>query len=111
MLWVGRGGYDEFNKATLTESIYVPVLDLMADFKIRTLAQMERLMRYKDVNFGQLCQAVMVLCGSGTLSTVQGDTAVSKAKKHTSKLNTHLMLKARSSNDISFVASPVTGGA
>ena len=33
-----------------------------------------------------------------------------KAKKHTDKLNTHLMLKARSSNDISTLASPVTGG-
>ena len=33
-----------------------------------------------------------------------------KAKKHTDKLNTHLMLKARSSNDISYLASPVTGG-
>ena len=55
-------------------------------------------------------EAVLVLCGNGTFSAVQEDTAVSKAKKHTDKLNTHLMLKARSSNDISFLASPVTGG-
>ena len=97
-------------EATLTESIYAPVLDLMSDFKVRTLAQMEQLVKDKAINFGQLSQAVLVLCGNGTLSAVQGDTAVSKAKKHTDKLNTHLMLKARSSNDISFLASPVTGG-
>jgi SAM-dependent methyltransferase len=97
-------------EATLTESIYAPILDLMSDFKVRTLTQMEQLMKDKGINFGQLSQAVLVLCGNGTFSAVQDDTAVSKAKKHTAKLNTHLMLKARSSNDISFLASPVTGG-
>jgi len=97
-------------EATLTESIYAPILDLMSDFKVRTLAQMEQLVKDKNIHFGQLSQAVLVLCGNGTFSAVQGDTAVSKAKKHTDKLNTHLMLKARSSKEISFLASPVTGG-
>ena len=97
-------------KATLPESIYVPVLDLMADFKIRTLAQIEEIVKDKGINFGQLTEAVLVLCGSGTLSAVQEDTDISKAKKHTDKLNTHLMLKARSSNDIGYLASTVTGG-
>ncbi len=97
-------------EATLSEGIYAPILDLMSDFKTRTLAQMEQLVKGQGVNFGQLSQAVLVLCGSGTLSAVQDDTVVSKAKKHTTKLNTHLMCKARGSNDISFLASPVTGG-
>ena len=97
-------------EAALTEYIYTPVLDLMADFKIRSLAQMEQAVKNKGINFDQLSQVVLVLCGDGTLSAVQDDTAITKAKKHTDKLNTHLMLKARSSNDISFLASPVTGG-
>ena len=97
-------------EAALNESIYAPVLDLMSDFKVRTLAQMEQLVKDKSINFGQLNQAVLVLCGSGTLSAVQDDTAVFKAKKHTTKLNTHLQLKARSSNDVTYLASPVTGG-
>ena len=97
-------------EAALTESIYAPVLDLMSDFKVRTLAQMEQLVKDKNINFGQLNQAVLVLCGGGTLSAVQDDSAISKAKKYTAKLNTHLMLRARSSNDITYLASPVTGG-
>ena len=32
------------------------------------------------------------------------------AKKHTDKIKTNMMLKARSSNDITYLASPVTGG-
>ena len=97
-------------EATLTESIYQPVLDLMADFKTRSLSQIEQAVKDKDINFGQLGQAVLILCGNGTLSSVQEETVISKAKKRTEKLNTYLMLKSRSSNDISFLASPVTGG-
>ena len=97
-------------EATLTESIYAPVLDLMSDFKVRTLVQMEQLVKDKGIKSGQLSQAVLVLCGNGTLTAVQDDTAITKAKKYTAKLNTHLMLKARSSNDVTYLASPVTGG-
>lgn len=97
-------------EAALTEAIYTPVLDLMADHKIRKMAQIEQAIQATGITFAQLIQVVSVLCGNGTLTAVQDDTAITKAKKHTDKLNTHLMLKARSSNDITFLASPVTGG-
>ena len=96
--------------ATLSEKVYAPVLDLMADHKIRSLAQIEQSVKDAGINFAQLIQTVLVLCGNATLTAVQDDAAITKAKKHTDKLNTHLMLKARSSNDISALASPVTGG-
>jgi hypothetical protein len=51
-----------------------------------------------------------VLCGGGHASPVQDDATIPKAKRHTDKLNAHLIDKARGSNDISFLASPVTGG-
>jgi SAM-dependent methyltransferase len=97
-------------EANLTEAIYTPVLDLMADHKIRTLAQIEQAVKDTGITFAQLIQVVLVLCGNGTLTSVQDDTAIIKVKKHTDKLNTHLMQKARSSNDMTFLASPVTGG-
>jgi len=97
-------------EAALTEAIYAPILDLMTDHKIRSLAQIEQAVKVTGITFAQLIQAVLVLCGNGTFGAVQDDTAITKAKKHTDKLNTHLILKARSSGDISFLASPVTGG-
>jgi len=97
-------------EATLTEKVYAPVLDLMADHKIRSLGQIEQAVKEAGVTFAQLIQTVLVLCGNGTFSAVQDEEATTKAKKHADKLNTHLMLKARSSNDITFLASPVTGG-
>jgi SAM-dependent methyltransferase len=97
-------------EATLTENVYAPVLDLMADHKTRSLAQIEQAVKDAGISFAQLIQTVLVLCSNGTFSAVQDDTATTKAKKHTDKLNTHLMLKARSHNDLTFLASPVTGG-
>jgi SAM-dependent methyltransferase len=97
-------------EANLTEAIYTPILDLMADHKVRTLAQIEQGIKEASVTLAQLIQAVLVLCGNGTLTPVQDEAAIIKAKKHTEKLNTHLMLTARSSNDMSYLASPVTGG-
>ncbi len=97
-------------EAALTEAIYAPILNLMADHKARTLAQIEQAIKDTGITFAQLIQAVLVLCSNGTFSAVQDDEAIIKAKKHTDQLNTHLILKARSSNDITFLASPVTGG-
>jgi SAM-dependent methyltransferase len=96
-------------EATLNESAYAPVLDLMADHKVRSMAQIEYAVKEVGVNFAVLNEVLLVMCGNGTLSVVQDESAIIKAKKHTDKLNTHLMHKARSSNDISFLASPVTG--
>jgi SAM-dependent methyltransferase len=97
-------------EATLTEKVYAPVLDLMADHKTRSLKQIEQAIKDVGITFAQLIQAVLVMCGSGTFSIVQEDAVTTKAKKLTDKLNTHLMLKAHSHNELTFLASPVTGG-
>jgi hypothetical protein len=97
-------------ESSLLEKVYAPVLDLMADHKIRSLAQIEQAVKDAGITFVDLFQTILVLCSNGTLSAAQDATATTKAKKHTDKLNTYLMLKARSHNDINFLASPVTGG-
>lgn len=97
-------------EGTLAENIYAPILDVMSDLKIRTLAEIEEALQNKDISFNQLVQAILVFCGNGTLSATQEDHQISRSKLHSDKLNMHLMLKARSSHEISFLASPVTGG-
>jgi SAM-dependent methyltransferase len=97
-------------EATLTDAIYNPILDLMADLKTRSIAQIEQDVKATGITFPQLIQALLVLCGNETLSAAQHDTVIAKAKKHTDKLNTHLMLRASCNNDIAYLASPVTGG-
>lgn len=96
--------------ATMHEQIYNPILDALADHKPKTLGQIEQAVKDKGVVFAQLIQAVMVLTGTGSLAAVQDDDVISKAKKHTDKLNAHLINKARGGADNNYLASPVTGG-
>lgn len=99
-------------EATLTEGVYNPILDLLADHQIKSIGELEQALarRKVEINFGQLLQAVMVLGGLGHVYSAQDDATISKASKHTQTLNRHLMQLARSSQDIAVLASPVTGG-
>ncbi len=97
-------------EASMSEVIYTPILDALADHKPKTIGQLEQAVKDQGVVLTQLTEALMVLVGAGHVAVVQEDSNIGKAKKHTDKLNAHLMNKARGSNDISYLASPVTGG-
>ena len=97
-------------EASMSEAIYNPILDALADHKPKTLGQLEQAVKDKGVNFAQLTQAILILTGAGSVVAVQDEATTPKAKKHTDKLNAHLMGKARGSNEVSYLASPVTGG-
>jgi SAM-dependent methyltransferase len=93
--------------ANLNEAVYNPLLDVLADHKARTLGELEQSLK-DELNFAQIIQAVTILSGAGHLNTVQShDAATLKTSK---AINAHLMEKALSGSDISFLASPVTGG-
>ncbi|HXE98229.1 MAG TPA: class I SAM-dependent methyltransferase [Dongiaceae bacterium] len=97
-------------EADMQEAIYGPILDLLADHRPRTLGQIELAVKDKGVTLAQVVQAALVLSGVNHLAVVQDEASVAKAKKRTDKLNAHLIDKARGSNDIGYLASPVTGG-
>ena len=97
-------------EAAMSEAIYVPILDAHADYKAKTIAQIEQVVIEKGITFAQLREAIMLLCGAGYISGVQDDIFIGKARMHTDKLNNYLINKARSNSDISYLASPVTAG-
>ena len=94
----------------MQEAVYNPILDVLADYKPRTLAQVEHALKGQEIAFAQIVQAVLVLSHSATLVAVQDEAIIPKAKKHTDKLNVWLMNRSRSSGEVSFLASPVSGG-
>lgn len=97
-------------EASMTEAVYKPVLDLLADHRTKTLGQIEQAVKEAGISFAQISQAALLLTGAGHLALVQDDATINKAKRQTDKLNAHLCQKARGSNDIGYLASPVTGG-
>lgn len=96
--------------ATLSDSVYGPILDFLADYKIKSLGQIEQAVKDKGIALPQIIQAAMLLIGSGQISLAQEETVIVKAKKHTDKLNKFILRKANSNGDITYLASPVTGG-
>ncbi len=97
-------------EASMSEAVYNPILDAMADYKIKTIGQLEQQVSGKDISLTQLYQAIMVLAGAGHLASAQADQQIDRAKKQCDKINDHIVHKARSSGEISYLASPVTGG-
>ena len=101
-------------EANLQEAVYNPILDALADHKVKTLGQLEQELKVsKDgasINFAQLLQAAIVLGSNGTVAAAQEDSTAQKLKKQTDKLNRHLMMKARAAGDVAVLASPVTAG-
>jgi SAM-dependent methyltransferase len=97
-------------EATLAETVYAPLIKLMADHRPRTLAALEQELKGAGINFAQLLQAVMVLTGAGHLQPAQEEALAAKAKKSAERINAHLMGKARSQTDLHYLASPLTAG-
>ena len=97
-------------EATLSEGIYIPILDALEDHKPKSLEQLELAVKGKDIGFAQLTQAILILAGAGHVYAVQDEATITKVRKRTDKLNAHLLQKARSTGDIAYLASPVTGG-
>ena len=97
-------------EANLNETIYNSVLDALADHKPHSLGELEQNLRSKNISAQQIIEAAVVLTGAGHLMPVQEDAVISKAKAASDKLNTHLAQKARTSNELQHLASPVTGG-
>lgn len=95
-------------EANLNEDVYLPLLDLLADHKPRTLADVSA--QLKNLSFAQLLQASMVLTGAGHLHPAQDEESNQTAKKATAAINKAILSRARANGDIQYLSSPVTGG-
>jgi hypothetical protein len=102
-----RGALGEIS---LTENIYSPMLDLMADHQPRSLGQLEAALRPKGLNFQQIAEACTMLIGAGHLGPAQSEQEATYSMKTCKLINAFIIDKSRESNHISFLASPVTGG-
>jgi SAM-dependent methyltransferase len=94
----------------LREGIYNPVLDVLADYKPHSFAELARVLGNKGITATHLYEIFMVLCGSGYAAVVQDEAMAGKAREPASKLNANLLKKVLGSDEVEFLASPVTGG-
>jgi SAM-dependent methyltransferase len=102
-------------EALLSDAIYTPVLAAMGDHKAHSISALwERLQKSGKagaVNFGQLNEALLLLIGKGDAVAVQDEETIARAKPGAARLNQYLIDLAQYRTDMSYLASPVSGGA
>lgn len=98
-------------EASFAKEVYDPILDILADHTPKSLSQIEQAVAGKGINFSQVLQVAVVLAGKGdvvsALATEPSPVVVAQCER----LNQHVMDKARSGGELSYLASPLTGGA
>ncbi len=86
------------------------MIELLADedYASKTIGQMSDHAKLKSVNFQQLCQVLLVLSGAGHVHPAQ--QVSEESQRRCTALNRYICNRARDNADISYLASPVTGG-
>lgn len=97
-------------EADMAEAIYNPVLDVLADNQPHSIRELAEKLASENLSMAQISQAVMVLANSGQVAPAQSAEAQQSVAPRVKALNDFLLEKARDSNDIETLASPVTGG-
>jgi SAM-dependent methyltransferase len=98
------------NKSGPSEAACMAVLDVLADYKARTLGEIERAVGHKGHDLMQIVGAVMVIASCEDLVAAQDDAATESVRSRTDALNAHLIARAHTDNVVRHLASPVTGG-
>ncbi|WP_068306474.1 methyltransferase regulatory domain-containing protein [Pararhodobacter sp. CCB-MM2] len=92
----------------MAEPDYTPVLDCLADYAPRSIAEIAQLV--PQINFSKLMQVITVLCGNGTLELAQDDASIAEVREACTALNGYVLHKSQSHAEFKLLASPITGG-
>ncbi len=101
-----RGALGE---ATLPESSYGPILDVLASHCPASLADIENGVRGCGITLPLIVKAVTLLVGTGILLNVQEEAQIKLARPSSEKLNAAICEQALQHGDVQFLVSPVSG--
>lgn len=95
---------------TLRDEVYVPIIKALSDHKPHSLeALLERVVEV-EIDLELLVESIVILSGPGYVKSAQSDEEIEKHTATCQQLNLALLTRSLTSGDITFLASPVTGG-
>jgi hypothetical protein len=99
-------------EANMSEKVYLPVLDAMSNQDIVTIGSLQSSLKKQNSIFSlaTVVEAVMVLISIGHVVPIQDNRITNTVKTKAKKINSHILKKTRSSAEIGYMLSPVTGG-
>lgn len=101
------GGLGEL---TLKKELYQPLLAILADYQPHTVASLAHTLKNSGVSLVQLWEMILILMGAKYLALLQDEQAAAHCAATCQRLNRYVLARARHSNEISHVASPLVGG-
>lgn len=95
---------------SLRSEVLQPILKVLANHQAHDVAQMMA-EAGETLNQKQLYEALSILHAKGDLVLVQDEAVTAAALERCARLNHHLMQNSRTSAEVSYLVSPVCGGA
>jgi len=95
---------------TLQEEVYKPLLAILGDNKPHAIADLNAALAAAGIQPLQVLQAVMVLISLNKLAPAQDEAAVAASDASATRLNAAVVERARYSEAVTCLASPITGG-
>lgn len=96
-------------EVNLLSEVYGPILDALAQGAM-TVSQLLSKQKIAELGWSALLQAIAMLVGAGHLQPCLPVKGEGKRREQTKAFNMAVLQRAKASNDLAFLASPVTGG-
>ncbi|GEK53127.1 class I SAM-dependent methyltransferase [Vreelandella venusta] len=94
----------------LPSNIYTPLLDALSSYQPVFVSELWQVAKEHGVGRPALNSAIAILASKGVILPAQSDDDISEVAAKTGRLNRFLMSQSRSTTELSYLASPVTGG-
>lgn len=94
----------------LPESVYCPILNVLDNYQPITIAELRWQLKDDTAAATALTSAITILAAKNIIMPAQRDADIDAAQPATEKLNRWLLNRSRTSQDITFMASPVVAG-
>lgn len=100
----------KMGQCALRSEIYSEILDVMSDHIPHTLEQLAQSVAGKKIEPAQVYQAIFLLMGMRHVEAVLETAGQDNIAERCGRINAFLRRHSRNGKDITFLASPVTGG-
>lgn len=97
-------------RLALSVANHQPIIDLMADHKVRTLGEIDDALGGERLASGQLLAPIIALAQMGCLAPAQDETAAAAAQAASDRANRWVLDHTLRTGEALCMASPVTGG-
>jgi SAM-dependent methyltransferase len=100
----------ERGEVRLAEPAHRAVIDALASHRPGTVGSIAESPACRDIALDVLTDAIHALAAFGHVMPAQDDATIARCAPRAAGLNALLLARARTTDDIDFLASPVTGG-